>query len=183
MSALDETPAPVPEPAPEPVPGPEEPQSLGPDASILDRIGALREEQRSEKHLDLAVPALQELVWLRFRVIPFQQTQSMAKRLQKEKLADDALVGATDTLIAACEQVMVREQPDAELRAIDPAAATPIRLDSQLAELLKLDASTAREVVYRLFENDYAIVQMAIKVSRWMADTSKEVDDDFLGES
>lgn len=157
-------------------------QAVDGSQSLLDSVIASREEIRGEHHLDLEVPGYKGVLWLRFKLIPFKQTEQMGERLRREskKLESMTLTGAIDTLIAGCEQVMLKDGDT--LHPIDPAAEPPVKLEQRLAELLRFEADTARKVVRELFGNDYAITQTAVRLSRWMTDTTREVDEDFLGE-
>lgn len=168
---------------------------------LLDRIVEIRKEviESSTTTLDLDVPGYQKLLIVRYRYIDGIVTEHMGKKLRKElKKIDgegETLLGSVDTLIAACEQILVRDPGNenclrddkgkvTDLRPIQPGAIPPVQFDERLSEILKFDppARSAREVVRGLFNNDHAIIRQNIALSQWLADTTKEVDQDFLGE-
>jgi hypothetical protein len=166
--------------------------AAGRSEALLDEIRDLREEAKRDHHLILEVPGLKGKLGVRYKVIDSDQTEKIAKRLRKVKQSRN-LIGSIDTLITACDQIVVHDpghvkcllDDDGELtewRPIDPSSPIPVRFDSRLAEILHLPSSEAREIVAAVFQSDLSIIQQNVRVSRWMTDTTREVDDDLLGE-
>ena len=60
-----------------------------------------------------------------------------------------------------------------EIRGYNPDLAAALELQG---------TETARQVVFAVFaNNEAAIMQHNVKLSLWMSNTSRKVDDDFLG--
>jgi hypothetical protein len=55
-----------------------------------------------------------------------------------------------------------------------------VRLDENLARLLNFDADSGREVVLGLFGSEHAITNQNMILSNWLADRTKQLDEDFL---
>lgn len=163
-----------------------------PQANLLSKIRQLREEAKGDHHLDLPIPGLKDYVWARFRPFPAEKTErKMAEFQRLQGKAPVILKAACDTLIDACEQILLLPEqfggdigPEGEnLIPIDPDATPPIGFDSRLAEVFNFEASSARQVVVGMFPTEQAIIGMNIRVSEWMQDVTKNVDGSLMGES
>jgi hypothetical protein len=149
--------------------------------SILTELRAKREELRGDHTVDLEVPGYQGLLWVRYGTIPLKEAELLGKEVMKEQKDMRTLLGAVDTLIAACRGVYVKSGD--ELVSIDTTQDVPVLFDQRLADLLDFQSSGgARGVVRGTFSNDYAIVQQSIVLSRWMQNTSLDVSEVNLGE-
>lgn len=96
---------------------------------------------------------------------------------------DRQVLMAVDTFIEACQGMYV----DIGEGAKEPQEMTHngkhiAGYNQDLCEALEYEAETARQVVFGLFaNNEIAIMQHNVKLSMWMSNTSRQVDDDFLG--
>jgi hypothetical protein len=100
-----------------------------------------------------------------------------------------SLFTAIDTMIYLCEGLYVQPAGVDEPVMLDPEeTGYPARFDDRLASLLGMNGaepSTARQIVRRLFNgNDFAIVNHAERLNRWLMDTSADLSMEFwqLGE-
>lgn len=164
-------------------------------ASVLGQITQRVEQQISgTDRLDFELPNVPNL-WLRLKAIPFERIRAISKTVAEDANEDGQaarreLDGMVDTLVDACDMVMVK-LPGAGLTAVDPTAAsqgTPVRFDTRLAALLNLGEVTldqgAREVAYRTFgRNAAAITRTYMRLSGWLEMGSKTQDKAALGES
>ena len=153
-------------------------------SSVWERLRAEHQKLAAERPpLELEVPGSDWLV-VRYRYVPLKETAKTAERLRKVRdISDQALLAAVDTLILACEEILVR-LPDG-LSPLAGEGEEPIRFDERLARGMEWEPGptgySARSICRRLFMNDYAIMEQAAQVSEWMSDTGKEIGDEFLG--
>lgn len=147
-----------------------------------------KREAASNKETYITIPGYDgdpPILKAKYRLIDSNEIDKIATRVQKE--SGDSLtrqvLGAVDTLIAACDGFYV-DVGDGELQPfVDPDTDAHVAgYNQDLANLLQYEANTAREVVFGLFSNnEIAIMQHNIKLSMWMSNTSRDVDNDFLG--
>jgi hypothetical protein len=153
-------------------------------ATLLATLREKREANKAEHHLDLDLPGYDGLMVARFRPFPVEKTERKMAEFQKLQGKQPILLKvACDTLIDACEQVLLRKEEGAEPFPIDDEAMPPIGFDSRLSELLEFKADSARQVVLGIFPTEQSILAMNARVSQWMADVTSETDRGLLGES
>lgn len=150
--------------------------------NLLDRLRERRNQiaSKDEYRLDLPVPGYDGELVVRYKYTEYNETAERADRLRGVDAGQVPLISAIDTLIAACDKVMI--VVNGRLVPIDEGALTPVRFEERLADILAFNASKARDVVRGLFNNDYAIIEQAMTVSRWMRDVTKKVDEAYVGE-
>lgn len=163
-------------------------------ANLLAHVRELREAAKRDHHLDLPIPGLNDLVWIRFRPFPFEKTERKSAEFQKLMGKQPiAVKAACDTLIDACEQVMLLKpefngdigEDGVNLMPIDEDALPPIGFDQRLAEAFGIPITpgmTARQIVLAMFPTEHAVVHMNIRVSEWMQDVTRKADGGLLGE-
>jgi hypothetical protein len=150
-------------------------------ASIRDQIRAEREAIASEKTLDLLVPGYSGLLAVRYRSISDRELEQYIKRAQGEQS-----IGANlDLLIQTCETILYRESDEQEFTPALDENGDRIRFDIRLAEMLGIDAKTARETVAGFFSPDgaqpLAVAQHIGAVADWLQGKSSEIDPALLG--
>jgi hypothetical protein len=154
----------------------------GANATLLNQLRDKREALKGDHYLDLDIPGYEGMLVGRFRPFPVEKSERKMKEFQKLVGKQPMLLkAACDTLIDACEQLMVRKEAGAEPQPIDPEADAPIAFDSRAAELFGFQASTARQVVIGLFPTEQSIVATNVEVSRWMQTLSRDTDEELLG--
>jgi hypothetical protein len=141
--------------------------------------------------LDTAVPGLA----VRFRYVNMRTMGKNGKQLAKIKdEAQQAKLASLDTLILACDQMLVYTADG--VKPLAPEGEPPIRFDAQLVDGLrqiqglKIDLSSpdggelgAREIAFRVFgSNDWAVFQAAQQVTQWMADARNTIAGRAAGE-
>lgn len=148
--------------------------------TLLDRLREKRQALGAERTITLAVPGYDGELGVRYRWKPYEELGRKGQQLQKVKDPTRRdLLAAADTLIALCDEVVVRV--DDEWIALAEEGEEAIRFDPELADKLGFSAATAREVVFGTFQNDYAVLTQAMQLSVWLQDTTQEVDSDFQG--
>jgi hypothetical protein len=166
--------------------------------NVLDQINEIREELKGQHHLIEEIPGYKGLLAIRFNNVGTEVTESVGKKLRKELKArggeGEALLGSIETIISATDMILVKDPGHAACikddkgeplpwRPIDPTAQPPVRWDRRLQPLLKFTADGTRESVLSVFgPNEHGILQMSLKLSRWLGDVTRDVDEDFLGE-
>ncbi len=166
-------------------------------ASLLDQLGQVRQEIKEQAEpLYLDIPGYKGQLWVRFRPFSISKTESKVRQMQKanNKRKPVLLAGACDTLIDACEQVMLLpERFDGEIgeqgkNLIPIDDVVPVGFEQRLAELFKVPGAgqmtQARQVVIAMFPTEQAILKMSVTVSEWLnGELNEETDEEFLGNS
>lgn len=168
--------------------------------SILDRLKQQRQQVTEQKFLDLSIPGYGDELKARYKTVPFKVFEEAEKRQRKDKSAPKMLLAALDQIINTCEMILVKDPGHAdcvidnsgaitEYRPIDSQAAAsnfPVRWEPRLADMLGIPESehqnNARLVILRTFCNDAAVIHHATQIGIWLRDTTKDVDEVFLGE-
>jgi hypothetical protein len=173
-------------------------------ANLLAKLQEVHEEAKADHKLFLAIPSHKNLLWARFAPFPFDKTESKMAEFRKAQRQGQAVIfqAACDTLIDACEELMLlpeefgggTDKPDIgvdsegkidghNLIPIDPDAPIPYKFDERLVGLfIKNNPGSARSVVRELFPTEQSVVNMNVRVSQWMQDVTRDVNDDVLGE-
>jgi hypothetical protein len=156
----------------------------GARATLLNQLRGKREELKGDHYLDLDIPGYDGMLVGRFRPFPIEKSERKMREFQKLMGKQPMLLkAACDTLIDACEQIMVRKEAGAEPVPIDPDVDPPIAFDSRAADLFGFQANTARQVVIGLFPTEQSIVAINVEVSRWMQTLTRDTDEELLGNS
>jgi hypothetical protein len=152
-------------------------------STLLAHVREQRDKKLAEDHyLDVDLPGYDGLLVARFVPFPVAKSERAAPSMRKKMDKGEPILldSACDTLINACEQIMVRKPGETDPIAIDDE--NPVRFDSRLAELIGLGKSeTSRQVVKDLFFTEQGIIAVAMTVDTWMRDVTKEADEEFLG--
>jgi len=162
--------------------------------SMMDKLRSEREAEAPDT-ADINIPGYRDQFVARYKIIPGRLVAELGKRAQRQfnEIHEQNIWATVDLLVAAniglyyrnfdiedSDKQLVPLDPDHEIG--DPAVIAVTFSDPRTAEMLNLSTETARDLVYKVFrENDAAIMAHGITLSRWMADTSKGVDETFLG--
>ena len=146
--------------------------------SLLAQIKARRDERAADEFLDLPIPTWGGELVARYEVVDRDTLERMIARRNPSAQVD------ADFLVRACSGIYMLDGDTGELVPVPGHYEGEVaRYDAALGEALSLDAGSGRELVTYLFrDNVVAISSHALKVLRWMQDTSREVDDALLGE-
>jgi hypothetical protein len=128
--------------------------------------------------LDKPVPGYQGRLVLRFTPVPWPvvaRVQSLIGDGQGDRNGATALNANCDVVIAACAAVLV----DGE--SIDPSGDVR-RIDTELAELLGSETTTARDTLLWLFPSELAVSMLAGEVLQWMSSAGADVAGELVGE-
>jgi hypothetical protein len=155
---------------------------------MISQIGDLREEGKKEHWMDEPISGYKNLLWARFRPFPIEKTEAKIAELRKQT-GPILLQSACDVLIDALEQLMLlparfNGDPGEKGENLIPVDdAVPVRFDQRADELFKVPnpSKSARGTVLGLFATEQAILDLQVRVSRWMVDVTRETDAGLLG--
>lgn len=150
-------------------------------ASHLAWLRTRHEALSADRHLDVEVPGYEGRLVLRFGPVPWSaiaRTQTLASRDDRE--GRGLLAANMDVLIAACREVLFRDE-DGSLATIDPSGE-PRRIDPELATVLGIDSTSARDTLRWLFPSEVAIGVAAGEVLDWTRRMGTETADELMGE-
>lgn len=154
------------------------------DTSIL---GGLRQSRQKigagAKPLDITVPGYDDQLVARFRWTPVERLASTSKSLANiDNPATQRVAAAADALVQCNDEILVRV--GGELKPLSTNEFPVTFSDGErIAYALGFDKpDTARECVRRVFNNDYAVIDVASKLMAWLEDTSRRVSEEQLGE-
>lgn len=175
---------------PAPIPEVEQDGSVWAVARAAHADLARKHEERKPLELDVTGDGGETGIVIRFKFVELGATEKSTKGLQAMRaLTDQALYSAIDTLILACDEILVR-LPKGErengtfgsgLRPLGEPGR-PVRFDYQLCDGMGWERMKARDIVVKLFDGEegkYAILDMAQEVSAWIKSTGDEASTDF----
>jgi len=167
-----------------------EPIELAPEGSVLEVIRARRARHAAEQHLDVLVPGHGDLLALRCRPLHAEEMGEIRKRIEALERTKNPMVDytlAADLLITATREVIARKGLREPWEPIDPTGE-PTGISTRLAELLHLDAPSARLCLRGLFEfapsPEMAITSCVGEYLAWArGESADETDQLLMGES
>lgn len=152
-------------------------------SSLLDELRAKRAEATQDRRLELDVPGYEGLLVVRYRPTTWEEDKKISEKLERSKNPRKELYAALDTLITACDQILLRKH-DGTLVPIeqeDPSQGDePVRFDGRFAAIMGLETGSAREVVLATFKHNHrAIGVHGEELGKWLAEVNSEGDEDF----
>lgn len=153
-----------------------------------DILSSLRESREAAQPFGktkvLEVPGYNGLLAIEYQYIGSEITEAIARKVRRETRSNGGrginLLASIDTLRAACKRVLVRKKIGDKWTSIGGANRPFVRLDTRISSLLNFNAEDGREVVLGLFGSEHKIVQQNVILSAWLADQTRELDEDFL---
>lgn len=161
-------------------------------ANLLSALRRNYTEIGATKTVDIDLPGFTSpALVVRYQWVSSSDLARGADRLRRIKPeAKRNLYAAADTLAMCCDEIFVRTEDDDELVPLAQLLDgddTPVRFDGRLADALGVPAPEGSEHVGRRMviaafkRNDHALPRQAAALSKWLTDTSREVDEDLLG--
>lgn len=162
-------------------------------SSLRERIAARRRNLQGKRTLLLPIPGFQEELWVRFKPVPWEILEKIANKTEKSKSRRKLLHAQADTLVAACDEVLVMPQngeTEADLKRIqdlDPEFSDNepnIRFDQELAKYLVIDDAridSARDVLYAVIPDGMALAVFHNEVADWQQSADVDVDNELPG--
>jgi hypothetical protein len=157
-----------------------------PVSPIIEALRARRAEKAEQHFHDEEVPGYGGLLVLRLGALPGNALTELRLRLERSRSPDRESNMNADVIAKATRAVLGRARVDDELVEL-PGHDGPVRMDAELAEILGIDAKTARQVVFAVFEKanapDIALAATAASYLEWATSAADEADEELLGES
>lgn len=182
---------PVAEPEEEsPVESPDATANGSGDPNMLEHLRARREAIMENTTVDMDIPGYDGELVARYRRSAdlWDEMKKAAKKFEKSKNPRKELLSQCDLLSMCCDGMFIRQ--GGTLRPLNELAKEqkldlggdldePIGYDKRLAAFFGVDASTAREVVLRVFANDMAVSGHHGELYRWIESSESEDAQDF----
>lgn len=163
-----------------------EPVEVAPAGSVLDVIRARREARAAEHEYDMPVPGYGGLLVLRCEPLAGEDLTPLRLRLERTRDPARDFALAADILAGACVNVLARRAPGAKLEPLDPTG-DPVTIGERLAELLRVDATSARELIRAVFSlapsPELAVGDAVGDYLSWAQGADADLDDGLKGES
>lgn len=164
-------------------PDPVEAESSG---SVLDVIRARRGARITEYEYDMPVPGYGGLLILRCTPLRGEMLTTLRLRLERSKDPSRDFALAADILADVCVDVRARRQAGGEWEPLDPTG-DPVGINERLAELLQVEATTARQLVRAVFSlapsPEMAAGDAVGDYLAWAQGADADLDDGLMGES
>ena len=167
----------------EPEPEPVEAAAAG---SVLDVIRERRAAKATDHVYDMPVPGYGGLLVVRCTPLAGSALTPLRLRLERSKDPARDFALAADILIAAAENVLARRKAGGELEPLDPTGE-PVAINERLAELLRVETTSARDLVRELFSlapsPELAVGDAVGDYLAWAQGADADLDEGLLGES
>jgi hypothetical protein len=166
----------------------EEPEAVevGAGGSVLDVIRDRRSAKSAEHEYDMPVPGYGGLLVLRCSPLRGEDLTRLRVRIERSKDPARDFQLAADILSAVCENVLARRTVGAELEPLDPTGE-PVALNERLAELLRVEARSARDLILAVFSlapsPEMAVGDAVGDYLAWAQGADADLDDGLMGES
>lgn len=162
-----------------PLDGPAAPRE--PSSSLMGRLRAQRDEIARRKTTTFPLPGYNDPQLVpEFRLLGSDELKLIGQKIRRQfdDEQDRLFNGLIDQTLAACTQIFIRERDADALVLLDPDGLGPMRFDQRLAELLAIDAETARGTLLGVFNgNDVAVFAYCQRLAEWMGNTSVKLDE------
>ena len=150
-------------------------------ASVFEELRQDHQKIGRGQTVTIDVPGYHGNLRVRYKWVERGELTKRGRLLAKKTSDPDTLdiLASCDTLITTCEELVV--VVDGEEKSLDDPPVTFLN-SKMLTKHLGIEATgDPRETIRDIFNNDYALVKTAISLSRWLEDTSREVDLEALG--
>lgn len=159
--------------------------------SVLDSLREKRDKLGAEREpLQLDVPGYDGELVVEYKYIPYTIMRKRSQSILKQKPGAARDIGAAcDTLVLCCQSIYMKVQ-DQLVNIAETEKEVPTTFgDDRLGQALgfTFDQSNpqdgpARQGVLETFRNEYSIFDQAMRVTKWLQNTHRTVDEEFLGE-
>jgi hypothetical protein len=155
--------------------------------SVLDLLRQKREEISENTTADLPVPGYNNsppVLYIRYHLIDGPTIERIGKKVMRQTKDrwDRQILAAMDTMIEAVEGFYIDMEDGSERRPLTLHGDHITTFGPEIQEALGFEAQNARDTVRKLFgDNDIALAGHNVLLSRWMGNTTAEINEDFLG--
>jgi len=157
--------------------------------SLLDNL-KIKRGDLANRETFINIPGYDEappIMKAKYRLLEGHEIDAIMNKVMRETKNqwDRNTLSAVDTFIASCEGIYVDigdGSPEPHALRLPRTDKPILGYNKDLAEAMGFEAETARQTVFEIFaNNELAIQQHNMKLSLWMSNTSRKVDEDFLG--
>jgi len=155
--------------------------------SVLDLLRQKREESAAATTVDLPVPGYNNsppVLYIRYQLIDGPTIDRIGRKVtrQTKDRWSRQILSAIDTMIESIVGFYVDMEDGSERKPLTVHGEHITTFGPELQEALGFEADNARNTVRELFgQNDVALAGHNIALSRWMTNTTAEIDEEFLG--
>jgi hypothetical protein len=165
-----------------------EPLAQAPDLNILPSVLTDLRNLRSQigagaKPIQIPLPGYKGKLVASFRWVPANELGATSKSLRAIKDPTQLqIAAAADALVATNDEILV--EVDGKLESLlHQGVNVTFATGEGLCLALQLPKpNSARECVVSVLGNEYGLLDIATKVMTWLEDTTRTVDESFLGE-
>jgi len=157
-------------------------------SSTLESLRRKREALTENRTVDLAVPGYDKeppALYIRYNLLQGPEIDRITRKVMRETKDrwDRQVLSSIDAMIAACEGLYIDWDDGTGRQPLTLNGDHILNFGPELAQALGIqDAGSARAIVREVFgNNDVALAQHNIQLSRWMGNTASEVDEELLG--
>lgn len=161
--------------------------------SIMERLRKTHREITEHTTVDMDLPHYRGQIVARYHMLDADTVDKIGRKVKrqygksKDQQAQMLLAASCDALIQACDGLFYRDD-DSGLHQI-LYNDLPVLYDQSLAEFLDLRGqdgeplASGRSVVQAMFGyNDTSVIDHYVRLTRWMRDSSVDVNSELLGE-
>lgn len=153
--------------------------------TFLEQLREKRRRIATATDLKLEIPGFDGLLWAQYRRLEWDELKRIADKASKSKSPRKELLAHCDTLIAACEGILI--QKDGKLEALNNAypefGDEPVVFDERLGAALGFEidkTSPARSAVLKAFGgNGVAVTAQQVELVQWIESSRSDDDQDF----
>jgi hypothetical protein len=154
--------------------------------TVLDVIRERRETLAVEHTYLMLVPGYNELLALRCTPLRGRELTQLRLRLERSKDPSRDFALGADIVINVCEAVVARRTTADPWESLDPTG-DDVTVGERLAELLRVEATSSRQVVRALFDlapsPELAVGDAVGDYLSWAQGADADLDKGLLGES
>jgi hypothetical protein len=162
----------------------------GQNSSLFEQLREKRAEAAAGTETFIPIPGYDSeapVLLAKYRVLDGKELDTIGRKVQKQTKDrwNRQILAAMDSCIAACEGMYIDMLDGSEPQPLTFNEIPILGFTGELAQALQYEATNAREVFSGLFlGNEVAMIQHNVRLSLWMGNTSRKVDQDmFMGEA
>jgi hypothetical protein len=157
----------------------DEADSLNIGASILDELRASHSRLGDgAEPFEREIPGYDGKIIAKFKWVHPKELSVTSKQLERIKdPTEQRLAAAADSLVATCDEILVLGET-----LLHQGEKVTFQNGEGIGVLLGVPVTDARSACNALFNNPYAVIDVAFDVVTWLEDTSRNVASEHLGE-
>ena len=156
------------------------------DGNLMEQFRERRKALSESRETYISIPGYSEIgLACKYRLLDGKELNEIVKKVRKQYQdeVDRGIFTAIDTMLAASLGLYIQQNGD--FVSLDPEGrGEPYGYEPALATFIgDPEADTGRKVVISLFGgNDAALAMHNFKLNRWFQDTTRDANEELLGE-